>query len=424
MGKMHMKLILFLVGCGFLFSHQALATEKMDLKSCYESALSHSESVAISQEAINQAKTLYGQALGEVLPKVEVRVSEVLQDDSAQSSSSGVSSSFTRFSRPEVALQVTQNLFQGLKEIVALRLSGVNESQKRFELEDAERLLFQDVATAFNAVAKVEADLSSTDKIIRTLKQRVRELQERVKLGKSRLGEQAAQEAELSLLEASLEEKKGQRKVAYEMLGFLTGLDPQPPIKMTSSIPEIRPLQEYLEKVKDRSDLKAYEKAIEIAKGEIKVQRSKLLPHAEVTANYYPYRVGFQKDIHWDATFNATVPLFNWGNYGLVREAKSKAKQTELKSEENKRLALSEVKRTYESYQASRTKLLKYTQAVQKSEVSYSHQVEDFSLGLVNNLDVLQSQKTWLEALKLRDEAKVEFWANAVALQIVAGIKP
>jgi outer membrane protein len=419
-------LILFFIGI-FCNASRLGAEERLTLKQCYDYALKRSEIVSISNEDINRAKARYLQALGAVLPQISINASEFLQDDSSQANNGGgnVGSTFTRFSTPEVAITANQTLFRGLKEINALKLSHSDRQLQKYKKADVERLLFRDVATAFYTVAKIELDIKSSQKIIRVLKGQIGELKDRVKLGKSRISEQVAQEADLSLLEADLVKKEGDRKVAYEMLSFLTGLDPQPPIQAGEPVErKLEPVEKYLGQAESRPDIKADEESFELAKGNTRIAKGDLLPYASAEANYYPYRVGFRKDIHWDATFNLNIPVFNLATWGHINDAKLQAKQAELQAQLTRRQALSDVKKSYEAYQSSLVQYKKYNFATAKAEESYQKQLEDFRLDIITNLDVLQSQRTWLTALRQRDAAKAQLWADYASLIVTIGALP
>ncbi len=415
----------------FLFSALSAQAEmkKISLPECYELALKYMETVQISEQQIQEAKAKYHEVLGEVLPRVQVQASEFIQDDHANTSNvtttGQVVNTFTRFSRPQVGVNVSQNLFRGFKEIVAMRLAKTNEAEQRYNKEDVERLLYQDVATAFYTVMQIELNIASSVKIIKAYKDRILELRKRVDLGKSRGSEVLAQESDLAILEGNLEKEKGNLKVAYEMLSFLTGLNPQPPIRWDDSLKlPLRPLAEYTVLAEGRADVMASKKAVDIAKGQVKYAKGDLLPNANAQFNAYPYRVGFQKDIFWDATFNLNIPVFNWSTYGLIREKKSKALQSELQSQLLKRQALREIKSAYEKYQASLMEFQKYNIAAQKSEKSYYQQLEDYNMGLINNLDVIYALNTWLESIRKRDNSRVQVLSDWVSLYVTSGIKP
>lgn len=410
----------------FVAASPARAAEKMGLMECYELALARSEAVAISDQEIARAQTIYTQALGSVLPKLSINVVEILQDSSSQNDGAGqVGSTFTQFSRPSVAVTLKQPIFKGFKEFRALKLAKVNESQKRLLKRNAERLLFQDLVIAFLTIVKIERDIEIFQKIIQVERSSAGELRERVRLGKSRDSEAALLEADIALNEAQLEQKRGERKIAYDTLAFLTGLDPQPQIDYGAPpVRDLQPLDHYTRLLDERPDVQAARDAVQIAQGEVKIRQGDLLPQADVTANYYPYRAGFQRDIKWDATFNVGIPVFNWETVGQIREAKTLAKQAQLQEELTKRSAGTEVQKAYDGYVSSRNQYKKFQTASEKARNSYGLQAKDFSDSLINTLDLLQSQQTWLDALRQRNTSEVLTWLDWMTLQVTSGVMP
>ncbi|MFO1462499.1 MAG: TolC family protein [bacterium] len=402
------------------------AEPKMSLTECYNLALQRSETVAISEQEIAAAQALYTQTLGSVLPKLSINVQEVLQDSSGGSDGAGqVGSTFTRFSRPSVAVTLNQPIFRGFKEFRALKLTKVNESQKRLLQRNAERLLFQDVVIAFLTIVKIERDIEIFQKIIQVEKASIAELTERVRLGKSRDSEAALLQTDVALLEAQLEQKRGERKIAYDTLAFLTGLDPQPAISYDNPpVRDLKPLEYYTGQLDERPDVQAARDDVQLAKGNVKIRQGDLLPQADLAANYYPYRAGFLKDIKWDATFSVGIPVFNWETVGKIREAKTKAKQAQLQEELTRRSAATQVQKSYDGYLSSRNQYQKFRSAADKARQSYQLQAKDFTDSLINTLDLLQSQQTWLDALRQRNTAEVETWLSWLTLQVTAGVIP
>ncbi len=410
-----------------LFAARLEAAEpKMSLEECYRYALQRSETVAISEQEIARAQAIYSQALGSVLPKLSINASELLQDSSANTDGAGeVGSTFTQFSRPSVAITLTQPIFRGFKEFRALKLAKINESQQRLLWRNAERLLFQDVVVSFLTIVKLERDIETFQNILKVQRSSLGELSERVRLGKSRDAEGALLSAEIALNEAELARLQGTRKVAYDTLAFLTGLDPQPAIVYDNPpVRDLMPLEYYSTKVDNRYDVQAARDATQIARGEIKIRQGDLLPQADVVANYYPYRAGFQRDIKWDTTFNLGIPVFNWETVGFIREAKVKAKQSELQEELTRRTASTEIQRSYDGYVSSLNQYKKFVSASAKARRSYDLQSKDFTDALVTTIDLLQSQETWLEALRQRNTAEAQAWLDWLGLQVTSGILP
>lgn len=405
------------------------SSSKISLRECYELSVKYMETVQISDQEIQVAKARFSEVLGEIIPRVRIFATEFLQDDHANTptgtTTGQVVNTFTRFSRPEVGVNVTQNLFRGFREITAMRLAKTDERMQGYNKEDVERLLYEDVAVAFYTVMQAEQDVASNQKVIKAYKDRILELNKRIELGKSRESEVLAQESDLGILEGTIERDKGRVIVAYQMLSFLTGLDPHPRIQWDDpSKYVLKPLPEYTALAEGRADVMSSKMAVDMAKGKVKYDKGALLPDAGADFNAYMYRVGFQENIFWDANFRLNVPVFNWSTYGLIRESKAKALQSELQLQLLKRQAVRDIKNAYERYSASMIEYQKYFSAAQKSDASYRQQIQDYNMGLINNLDVIYAMNTWLVAVRQRDDSKVRLLANWVSLHVTSGIKP
>jgi outer membrane protein TolC len=408
-----------------IFPASAEAEEGLTLKQCYELALAYSDRVAISNEEINAARARFSQGLGEVLPQITFQFSELLQDPSGSGGNNPVGQTFTRLSRTQGAFNFQQILFRGFQEYQGLKILRLEETRTRQEKAEVERLLFQDVAIAFYTAGLIERDIA-TDKMIReVIQKRVNDLAERVKLGKSREGELAQEKAALALLEADIVREEGQRAVAYEMMSFLTGVDPMPPLRWSDPVTDPdRPVAAYLEQIPGRPDLEAAQTTTEIAKRNIDFVRGNFLPTVDLEANVYTFRPGFQSDIHWDTEIRAEVPIFKYQNFGAYREAKIRSKQSDLEAENLLRIARREVQDAYESYMSSRAQYQSYLQAVSLSYQNFLLQNEDFKLGRATNLDVLTAQRTWLESLEQRNRSEAQTWLDWTQLQIASGVMP
>lgn len=409
-----------------LLAGKTWATETVNLSTCYSLALERSQVVAIANEDIVQAQARFQQALGSLLPQLSFEVKEILQDPAANPSSTNTfQQTFTRLSTPSTDFKLTQPLFRGFQEFNALKISNLDQREKALRKIDAERLLFLDVAIAYLTVARIERDIETTRKIIVVSRNQLGTLQKRIALGKNRDSEGAQQDTNLSLLEADLVKRLGDKKVAYEMMSFLTGLDPHPPLDLRP--PMLQPpekLEDFLISGGGRPDLQADIQGIGIAKGVVKIKKGDLLPHADLEANYYPYRVGFLGEIQWDTQFSLSVPLFNFETLGNIKDAQSKAKQAEYRAEEKRRRVVDEIKKAYDSYQSTREQWRKYSTATRKARRSHELQVNDFGLGLINALDVLQSQQTLFEAMRQRDSSEIQAYLEWVRLQVAAARLP
>ncbi len=414
--------LIFLI---LLWGNLLHAQTPLDIRECYRISKAYSERVSISEEDIAAAQAYYKQALAEVLPLISFRASEFLQDSSTDFADDNVGQTFTQFSRPEIKFNAKQSLFRGLREITRIKLAKTNIQKTRFDYQDVERLLFQDVATSFYTIALIEKDIETTRKIIGVVEQRIIELKVRINLGKSREGELTQEESLHALLEADLQRKLGQKTVAYQMMSFLTGLDPMPPIAWQDPIPsEQKSLDYYLGQVENRPDLKAAKQEILIKKDEVKIARGEFLPTIDAETNVYALRSGFQQGILWDAEFRFEVPVFNYANFGKLDEAKVREKQSEMRTENIRRIAVDQIKKSNDELQSSLEQLRKYREAVSLAFRNFQLQNEDFKIGRANNLDVLTAQRTWLESLEQRNRSEIQSWLDWTNLQIASGVFP
>lgn len=400
------------------------ADEALTLEQSYRLALARSSAVAVSEEEIRAAHARFAEVLGAILPQLTFKASDFFQQNPG-TSGAGVPNTFVRTSRPEMAINVVQPLFQGLKEFQSLHVAHADAVRTKALEADAKRHLFYDVATAFFTVAKVEQDVSTLERTVNVLRTRSQELVKRVALGKSRESERLAQDTDLALLEAELARQQGLRSVAYELLAFLTGTDATMSIVWNETVAQTAPpIETSLTAADHRPDIEATDAAVTMAAGTLQVRRGDFLPRLDAEANYYPYRVGFQKDIRWDAKLTLSVPIFNWGTVGGYREAAAKLRQSQVVADDARRVAQREVKQAYATYQASVHQLEKYNTAIATARQSYDAILADDRLGLVTNLDVLSAERSWFEAERLANDARVQVWLDWTTLHVAAGTWP
>ncbi len=400
-------------------------TQVLTLQESYQKALQQSESVAMSEQNIRIAEGHYLEALGSVLPHISVKASELLQDTSGDTSAGGssVGSTFTRRSRPEVAINLKQPLFQGFREFRALKVSGAEKKEDAFQVERAKQLLFFDVARAYYAVLQLEDQLKILESIRSVTQKRSRDLHERIRLGKSRESERLTVESQLASQEAEIEKVRGLIDSAHEMLGFLIGEPVQKKLGDHFQVPaHTAPLSTYLAALKTRPDIKATGEGIRLSKGKLDYEKGGLLPTVNLESNYYPYRVGFASDIKWDVLLTLNFPLFEGGaRRGLIKEASAGLRQSELYHQATARAAERDVREAYHNLVASLRREEALRIAASKAQENYQSQVGEYRLGLVNNLDTLQALRDW-EEQRLNDNAShYETKLNYLQLKISSG---
>lgn len=358
----------------------ALEQEPLTLDECYGLALRQSELIAIDAEKIKEAEARFMAAFEGLLPEVSFQRRDFRQNSViSPASNHGFDQGFV----------FNQALFTGFKEFAGMASGHYETKQRRYEKTRAEQLLFQDVSNAFYLLVQYRQDLKVLAMIKRSWEDRIKELNARVDIGKSRVSEVVFTESQLYNLDSTIELVKGQEQVARELLEFLVGrhvyglLDDEIKYGLKSQ-------QEYLAEAYLRPDVKAAKYAWESDKKQIMVAQSGFLPQLSFQGDRWGHRSSSPKDISWDAMLTLDIPVFE-GNasFGEVEQAVVVAKQSELLFRRTKREAVREIHDAYVNMQSGLAVYMALQKALQSAQRNYELQLKDYRQNIVNNLDVL-----------------------------------
>ncbi len=400
----------------------------MTFMDCYRHAVNQSEMLLISQEDIEQAKMRRRQALGGILPDLRWLLTSTIQDTSGTGNESGgVGGTLTRRERTESKFQVKQPLFQGFKEFRAMQGYKAQERQQAAELMHDTYELYLNVATAFFRVVQLETFGQDLQVSINLTEERVEELNGRVRLGKSRNSEVLSSASQLASLQSQAAINQGNIVSARDVLGFFVGKD----MRSVRLLDET-PFPTYTNGEEDavrlglnRSDVRALQENVEAQRAAANVARASYYPYLNLLGNYYTKRPGFQSEIDWDLAFNVDVPIFQGGSVrALDLEARSRLKQAELDLARLMRLAESEIKQAHAALFSSINESNALEDAYLKAKRSYTAQVKEYRLGLVNNLDVLQALNSMQEMKARYDTSRLQAKLNLFKLRVVTEEMP
>lgn len=402
----------------------SLAQKSISLEKSFEQAVQFHESLPMAEQDIQKAKAQYTQVLGGVTPRISAGFTEQLQEK-VSTPGGGATANFTRFSTPQTYIGLTQPLFHGLIELYGLKYNRSLQEQLTAQKKEALRLLFIDVASAYYNAASVERSIQTIQTVLNIMDQQTHEYKHWLDLGKIRQSQSVRLDAEIAILRADLENLKGNRIVAYEILEFLTGLHPHPPVNLSNPMQQkIQPLEHYLDMAKSRPDVLVAKHNVQMQDYNKKMAVGALYPSADVAANLYPYRAGIQQNINWDVRFVVDVPVLNLTNFGKIKESKSELTKSKLALSLKQRTAENHIKTSYITLQSSVKEFQRYSHAADLTYKSYSLHRSDLDHGLVNQFEVLEAQKTWLNSLLSRDRAEVQVWQNVVSLIAASGVLP
>ncbi len=396
----------------------------LTLQECYQLALKQSEEVAIHGEVIQEAQGRLYQALNQVLPDVRFLITRQDQDAPSDpvSGADSASSNLLRPSTPQKKFVFSQPLFSGFKEFAALQGAGAEKEQRRQELRKAKETLFIDVMDAFYALAQARKDVLILQEIQQIMKKRIRELSERVRIGRSRNSELRSAISDSKMIDADLEKSRRVEMVTRLLLEFYIGKEWQGEL---SDVMDFHPFLSdslaYLVKRDQRSDTRAAEEAYRLAQKKVIVAQAGFFPTVKVDGNYYTQRVGFQSGTDWDTLLTVDVPIFKGTDtVGKVKESVAQREEARLRWELVKRQAEMDIKNTFKIFQSSLSEEKALLEAVIAAKESYALLAQDYQHNLASNLEVLDGLKRTEEAMRrlnqVSKETKKNYWRLKIAI--------
>ena len=386
----------------------------LTLQDCYRLALQQSEIIAIDSEAIKEAEAHFLQAFGTLMPQVSFVSQNSWTDPHAASATQRKNGYERRFS-------FTQTLFSGFKEFAGMSASTLERNERVNEKTRAEQLLFTDVSDAFYLFSEQLEDLRILETIKNALTNRIEELGQREKLGRSRRSEVVNTQVQFYVVKAEIELAKSQVELARQLLEFLVGRPVASVIDSAKEMPSLDTEANYILKVALRPDVKAAELAWGLAKKEITVARSGFFPSVSLGSSYYQHRTTAPVKSRWDTMLTVDIPIFEGTTtFGAVKLANAHAAQAELQFQRTKRLAAQDIRNSYLRLTTSIARNQALQNALSAAELNYALQRQDYKLSLVNNLDVLQAIQSLAEtrrnATQTHFETKRLYWQLQVAL--------
>ena len=393
----------------------------LTLQDCFKLALDVSDTVAIQREAIARANAQMFIAASEALPEIDYVMTRETQNNPGIIATGGT---LVDSNTKQRQFTISQPVFQGFKAVGAISGAGSFKQQQKDTWIRTKELLYQDVAAAFYGVLRYQKEIGITREIHELLEQRIKELEEREKIGRSRTSEVATARTSLDSLEASLAGLKGSLATFQFLLEYLIGMEIQNrklDDKWNQDPPTLN-LTDYLIKANSRSDVQAAEQAVKTAWRGILVAQSGFWPTANLGYTKFTHRVGPFADVNWDLLLTMTVPLFSGTQtIGQVKDAVGALKQQKSFFSLAKRQAVLEIKQSYDGWRFSHEEYLAFHKAVDAATESYKLQTEEYRRSLVSNLDVLAALQSLNNTRTSENQAFYQMKLDEARLKVATG---
>lgn len=396
------------------------AEAAISLKESFEAARMNMESIKRAEAVIEQSEEQKNRARSAVLPTI-AGVGSYTKLDPPDAAGN---SPFLLTKQYSYALRLSQPLIRG-GTLSAYKLAEENILLAKYQKDATEVNLYQLVINAYYNLAIAQMDKKNVEELLKFSRERVKEIGDRTKIGRSRKGELVEAEAQLHIAESQYQQTLIALQQAERVFEFYTNRKAEE-IIVDKNIPELKtPMEEFLRKVHTRPDILASRQETRVAEKQIEVAKGGHYPQLDLTSNYYIDRTGVLETSDWDVGLAVVIPLYQGGSVQAnVREAVASKRIAELRNAEAVRTAERDIMINYQNIQKIQVQLKSLKEALKKSEEGYRLNKKDYSYGLVTNLDVLQSLNTYIETKRSYDNLVSLLHLNLRNLEALTGVLP
>lgn len=373
------------------------------LSEVFRAAAARTESVPIAESQLREADAVVSGARADFLPTIAGSATYQRQEKEI--------SSINSFDQTTGKLTLSQSLLNGLGDKADLDAAKANRSAKEYNLASTRNALYASVARVYYGLLSALREVSNTQRSIDLAKERIKELNRRKKIGKTRDIEVLAADAQLAVLEAQLLAAHGARRIAKNNFANVTGLDRDLELEDTAALPtEKQNLRSFRAALDSRPDILSLRASVLSDEYAVKSAFAGHLPTLDLSGNYYLYRQHkLTSAADWDAQLVLSLPLFSGGAVqSSVRQAVEQKTQSELLLNQRLRDSDREIHTAYNNLTSSIEQVKALERALAATEKNYKQQEKDYRYSLATNLDVLQALNTFHDTKRSLDRTRYQ----------------
>lgn len=319
-------------------------------------------------------------------------------------------------------VQVEQPLYMGGKILSAYRMSvlGKEMAQMNETLTATEVILKTDQAYAL--VVKAKEMKTVADKYNAFLAELKKNVESAHKHGLKPQNDVLKVQVKLNESELSIRKAENALRLATMNLCHLIGKPLTSDIRVSGNFPEIeQDLEIQVLDITARPEYGILDKQVAIAKQQVKLNRSELLPKIGVRGSYdYVHGLEINKENLLDkgsfsVLLNVSVPLFHVGERSnKVRAAKAKLEQTRLQQQNMNEQMLLELTQAANNLDEAKLESELSNRSLQQAEENMRVSKSQYEVGLETLSDHLEAQALWQQAYETKVDAHFQLYLNYV----------
>ncbi len=297
-----------------------------------------------------------------------------------------------------LSVSLTQPLFRGLREFKTIEASKLYSKSKNYIKDSITRELKSLFVEEYFSLLSLFKERDLTQRLLDLSNKRVKEISDRVRIGKSKKADLYTAKSQAFSAESLLQEINSRIEKAKISISLLVNRQ----MEMTNMIEPKEITDLFIHKNYDGyPTLKTYEALKEAAKLGLKISKGAHLPSVDLKANYYAAKSNLSSQRDWDASVVLTLPLYEGGKTSADVTDKALAiNQAEYDLLSAKKSVVQMIDTILTEYQTGQRRIDLLFKSKNAAKTSYEELLREYNLGLITNLDVIQSLNQYIDAEK------------------------
>lgn len=320
-----------------------------------------------------------------------------------------------------------QPLFQGGLFSGVQREKALDQSTD-LQLKARDLNQYLAVAQSYYRIQILESTLEVVKDVNQVSSKRVGILKRRVQIGKSKQTDVLTNEIQYQNLKVELSQVETELLAERERFADLTGLSSKVVLQKVVEVPALKPFSYYSNKAEKTLDVEIQAKTAYIAEKDESIKDMQHLPKIflDLAATYNEYETPISASSRDGRELSGALvlefPLFYGGRTSAeAQEAKWKKVAEKSKLEALKRDTVVDITNQYNEFKKWIEQYKIYEESLVTARKNYQIFNKESNLGLVSNLELLNSLTTYLDTKKARDEAFYQLKISELTLARLIG---
>lgn len=326
-------------------------------------------------------------------------------------------------------IQIEQPIFMGGKITAAYRMAtlGKQMAQLNENLTSTEIILETDQAYALMIKAQEMNKVAESYNAV--LQELLKNVQSAYKHGLKSKNDVLKVQVKLNESELSIRKAQNALRLANMNLCHLIGKPLTETLQISNDFPIIeQTLETQINDITARPEYNLLNKQVDLAKQQIKLTRSELLPQIGIRGSYdyiHGLKVNeqtiFNKGI-FSVMLNVSIPIFHFGERtNKVRAAKMKLEQTQLEQADLNEKMLLELTQSANNLNEAKLQAELADQSLLQADENRRISKGEYEAGLEPLSEYLEAQALWQQAYETKVDAHFQLYLNYVKYLKAAG---